>query len=75
MSCKFSEIEQQNDPNVYIGQDVITRTTKFMYLGSIIQNSREIDGDVTHQIQVSWLKWRTTICNKKFPTRLKGKFY
>ena len=37
-----------------------------------------IDGDVTHQIQAGLLKWRAPIsvlCDKKFPNRLKGKFY
>ena len=38
----------------------------------------EIDGDVTNQIQVGWLKWRAATgvrCDKKFLMRLKGKFH
>ena len=48
-----------------------------MVLGSVIQSNGEIDGDLTHRMQASWLKWRATIgvlCGKKFPARLKGKF-
>ncbi|XP_057540068.1 uncharacterized protein LOC130818029 [Amaranthus tricolor] len=38
----------------------------------------EIDGDVNHCIQASWIKWRAAtavLCERKFPSRLKGKFY
>ena len=53
-------------------------TTMFKYLGSVIQSNGEIDGDVTHRIQAGWLKWRAAtrvFCDKKFPSRLKGKFF
>ena len=61
-----------------ISGEVIACTTKFKYLGSVIQTNGESDGDVTDRIQVDWLKWRAAIgvlCDKKFPRRLKGKFY
>ncbi|KAM7518030.1 hypothetical protein LguiB_016992 [Lonicera macranthoides] len=48
------------------------------YLGSIIQEDGEIEGDVNHRIQVGWLKWRKAsgvLCDKKVPLKLKGKFY
>ena len=44
----------------------------------MIQSNGEIDGDVTNRIQAGWLKWRAAtgvLCDKKFPRRLKGKFY
>ncbi|GKC85344.1 integrator complex subunit 11 [Tanacetum coccineum] len=37
-----------------------------------------IEDDVTHRIQVGWLKWRAArgiLCDKKVPLKLKGKFY
>ena len=74
----FSEIDHERVPEVTIGQDVIACMTKFKYLGSVIQSNEEIKDDVTHQIQAGWLKWRATtmiLCEKKFLTRLKGKFY
>ena len=61
-----------------IGEDVVANTTKFKYLGSDIQSDGEIDGDVTHCIHAGWLKWRSAtgvLCNKKFPSKLKGNFY
>ncbi|GKE90130.1 hypothetical protein Tco_1567605, partial [Tanacetum coccineum] len=40
--------------------------------------SGRIEDDVTHRIQVGWLKWRAAtgiMCDKKVPLKLKGKFY
>ena len=48
------------------------------YLGSIITIAGEIDVDVTHRIKAGWCKWRSAsrvLCDKRIPTRLKGKFY
>jgi len=50
----------------------------FKYLGSIIQNDGEINNDVNHRIQTSWLKWRSAtgvLCDRNIPLWLKGKFY
>lgn len=61
-----------------IGEEVVTCTTKFRYLGPIIQSNGEIDGDVSHQIQVGWLKWQAAtgvLYYRMFPSRLKGRFY
>ena len=61
-----------------IGEDIVASTKKFKYLGSIIQSNGEIDGDVTHRIQAGWYKWRAAtgvLCDRKFPIRLKDKFY
>ncbi|XP_057535364.1 uncharacterized protein LOC130813543 [Amaranthus tricolor] len=46
--------------------------------GSVIQSNVEIDEDVSNRIQAGWLKWRAAtgvFIDKKFPSRLKGKFY
>ncbi|KAG5628180.1 hypothetical protein H5410_013398 [Solanum commersonii] len=50
----------------------------FMYLRSVIQENGDIDDDITHRIGVAWMKWRLAsgvLCDKKIPSRLKGKFY
>ena len=57
---------------------VVKSTIKYKYLGSIIQRDGEIDGDVNHRIHAGWLKWRAAtavLCDRKFPSKLKGKFY
>ena len=61
-----------------IGGEVVACMSKFKYLGSVIQSNGEIDADVTNRIQAGWLKRRVAtevLCDKKFPRRLKGKFY
>ncbi|XP_055821948.1 uncharacterized protein LOC129890416 [Solanum dulcamara] len=43
-----------------------------------MQDSGEIDEDVTHRIGAGWMKWRLAsgvLCDKKVPPQLKGKFY
>ena len=77
LQCNFSGTEPIGEPEVTIGGEVAC-TSKFKYLGSVIQSNGEIDRDVTHRIQADWLKWRVAtrvLCDKKFPCRLKGKFY
>ncbi|KAL5153945.1 Craniofacial development protein 2 [Glycine soja] len=52
--------------------------TRFKYLGSVIQDDGEIEGDVNHRIQAGWMKWRKAsgvLCDAKVPIKLKGKFY
>ena len=75
MRCNFSGIEQLSNLEVTIGQDVDVCTIN---LSSIIQRNKEIIEDVTHQLQVYWLKGRKTtrmLCDKKFSTRLIGYLY
>ena len=76
--CYFSGTKSIGEPEVTIGGEVVACTSKFKYLGSVMQSKREIDGDVTNHIQAGWLKWQAVtevLCDKKFPRRLKGKFY
>ncbi|KAI8572445.1 hypothetical protein RHMOL_Rhmol01G0199200 [Rhododendron molle] len=56
----------------------IQKSDHFRYLGSIISRDGEIADDVTHRIQVGWLKWRSAtgvLCVKRPPHKLKEKFY
>ena len=76
--CNCSGVEPIDESEVIIGGEVVAFTSKFKYLGSVIQSNGEIDGDVTHRTQAGWLKWRVAtgmFCAKKFPSKLKGKFY
>ncbi|KAL6520057.1 hypothetical protein OROHE_017200 [Orobanche hederae] len=61
-----------------IADQIVPRTDKFKYLGSIIQKEGELEDDVTHRIKAGWLRWRAAtgvLCDKKVPLKLKGKFY
>ena len=53
----FSGVESIGEPEVTIGGEVVECTSKFKYLGSLIQSNGEIDEDVTNHKQVGWLKW------------------
>ncbi|XP_057543859.1 uncharacterized protein LOC130823249 [Amaranthus tricolor] len=67
-----------SESEVSIDRTVVKSTTKYKYLGSVIQRDGEIDGDANHRIQAGWLKWRAAtgvLCDRKFPSKLKGKFY
>ena len=77
LRCDFSGTTPV-EPEVSIDEAVVKSTTKYKYLRSVIQRDEEIDGDVNHRIQASWLKWRAAtavLCDRKFPSKLKGKFY
>ncbi|KAD2806036.1 hypothetical protein E3N88_39413 [Mikania micrantha] len=74
----FGANEEEEDAQVTIGDQEVPKTTKFKYLGSFIQGDGDIDSDVAHRVQAGWKKWRAAtsiICDKKFPEKLKGKFY
>ena len=78
LRCDVSGTTPVGEPEVSIGETVVKCTTKYKYLGSIIQRDGKSDGDVNHRIQAGWIKWRaatTVLCDRKFPSRLKGKFY
>ncbi|KAM7490942.1 hypothetical protein LguiA_033863 [Lonicera macranthoides] len=78
MEYKFSKRRSTTNLEVKVGDNVIPQVTRFKYLGSIIQEDGEIEGDVNHRIQAGWLKWRKAsgvLCDKKVPLKLKGKFY
>ncbi|KAD6119585.1 hypothetical protein E3N88_10856 [Mikania micrantha] len=79
LHCQFCGAnEEDKDDHVTIGGQEVPRTTKFKYLGSFIQGDGDIDSDIAHRVQAGWKKWRAAtsiICDKKFPEKLKGKFY
>ncbi|KAL5193749.1 LINE-1 retrotransposable element ORF2 protein [Glycine soja] len=78
MECKFNKSSRVSNSEVKIGDHIIPQVTRFKYLGSVIQDDGEIEGDVNHRIQAGWMKWRKAsgvLCDAKVPIKLKGKFY
>ncbi|KAD3069016.1 hypothetical protein E3N88_36896 [Mikania micrantha] len=81
LHCKFTEANEEDedeDDQLTIGGQEVPGTTRFKYLGSFIQSDGGIDSDVAHRVQAGWKKWRAAtaiICDRKFPEKLKGKFY
>ena len=52
IECEFNKRQTNNDLEVKIGDHIISKVSSFWYLGSIIQNDREIDGDIIHSIKL-----------------------
>nr|GEY18963.1 retrovirus-related Pol polyprotein LINE-1 [Tanacetum cinerariifolium] len=74
----MSESDRNKEEEIRIGEHILEPKESFRYLGSVTHKSRRIEDDVTHRIQVGWLKWRAAtgiLCDKKVPLKLKGKFY
>ncbi|XP_026396928.1 uncharacterized protein LOC113291632 [Papaver somniferum] len=57
---------------------IVTKKESFRYLGSMVQSNGNIDEDIRHRINSGWSNWRLAkgvLCDRKIPTKLKGKFY
>jgi len=78
LHCRFSADEGDIAGEVAIEGAIIPRVERFRYLGSIIQESGEIDEDINYRIRVGWQKWKNTsgvLCDRRIPLRLKGRVY
>ncbi|KAD4586681.1 hypothetical protein E3N88_24282 [Mikania micrantha] len=75
--CNFSG-SVDDDNHLTIGDQEVSKTARFKYMGSFVQRDGDVDCDVAHRVQAGWNRWRaaTSIqCDKRFPEKLKGKFY
>nr|XP_043639362.1 uncharacterized protein LOC122610435 [Erigeron canadensis] len=76
LRCDFDnqEIRQNGDEVISIGGHILRPKESLEYA----HKSGGIDEDVTHRIQVGWMKWRAAtgvMCDKRIPLKLKEKFY
>ncbi|KAI0497081.1 hypothetical protein KFK09_023409 [Dendrobium nobile] len=77
MECNFSS-NRPSEGIVTLRDQVINKSTRFRYLGSVVQSDGEIDEDIISRIHVGWLKWRNAsglLCDRNVPLKLKKKFY
>jgi len=73
----YSGVESDGG-EITIGGVVIPRVEKFKYLGSIVEEKRDIDEDINHSVRVGWQKWKKAsevLCDNRIPFRLKGRVY
>ena len=69
MRCDFGTITQEEEDISLEGQ-VVTKKDTFWYLGSMLQRDGDIDADVGHIIKAGWIKWRQAsgiLCDKRVP--------
>ncbi|KAM2626519.1 hypothetical protein TB2_000087 [Malus domestica] len=50
MECKFNANGDQNELGVRIGDQEVSKSDHFRYLGSILQKNGELDRDLNHRI-------------------------
>ena len=78
MCCSFGNRQTHEDIKTVLGEDVIRQVNKFKYLGSVIQEDCEVDGNINNRIQAGWCKWIKAsgiICDRMVQTKVKGEFY
>ena len=77
LHCYFSgRVDAMGE--VTLDERPIPKVDKFKYLGSIIQQNRDIDEDINHRIKVGWQKWKhssVVLCDKRVSRGLKSKVY
>ena len=70
--------EEEDGEEVTMGEVVILRARKLRYLGLIIKEKGDIDGDINHHIRVGWQIWMSAsriLCDKKISIGLKRKVH
>ncbi|KAM2433196.1 hypothetical protein ACFX1W_020286 [Malus domestica] len=79
-TLRYLEVSWLQDHSPTIFPNVISKITKsdrFRYLGSILQENGELDGDLNHIIQAGWMKGKSAsgvLCDRRKLLKLKGKF-
>ena len=73
LNCFHEEGEE-----VRLDGQVVPQKYTFRYLGSMLQKDGDINEDVNRRIKAGWMKWHQafgTLCDKRVPQKLKGKFH
>ena len=58
--------------------EVVPRVQDFKYLGSTVQDDCGANREVTKRIAADWMSWKKVtgvVCDKKVPSKVKGKIY
>src|SRR4029078_11868062 len=71
MESKWKGEEDSRD-RITIDGSLLKKEGEYKYLGSVLQESGEIEMEVMSKIQAGWLKWRGSkgvLCDRKVPMK------
>ena len=76
---KYLCVNERNDEERVKMEDTkVPRVKEFKYLGLTVQESGSCEREVKRRVQARWNGWRKVsrvICDRRLPTRVKGKVY
>ena len=75
MRCNFGE-ERQVEVDLEIDCQRMEEVKSFKYLGSVVQDDGDLDGEMTNRIKAGWGNWKKYqgfLCDPRVPLTLKGR--
>ncbi|XP_046976347.1 uncharacterized protein LOC124542443 [Vanessa cardui] len=74
----FNQTDITDNSPIYIDGQPVTMCNEYKYLGSMVQNTGNLECNIQHRVAAAWLKWRevtVVTCDKRMPVKLKGLVY
>ena len=69
---------QDEEDELSLNGEIIKKVDRFKYLGSLVDERGDVEGEINCRIQAGWKNWREmsgVLCDRKVPVKLKGKVY
>ena len=76
MRCEFEAVQREREVDLEIDFHKLREVESFKYLGSVVQNTGDLDEELTGRIQSGWNSWRKcsgVLCDRRMPMKLKSK--
>ena len=67
-----------DNEDIVLDGEIIKKVERFKYLGSLVEETGNVEGEIKCRIQSGWKNWREmsgVLCDRKVPIKLKGKVY
>ncbi|XP_064079453.1 uncharacterized protein LOC135196535 [Macrobrachium nipponense] len=73
MRCEFEEAERERKVDLEIDFHKLEEVESFKYLGFVIQNTGDLDEELTGRMQSGWSSWRKCARDRRIMVKLKSK--